>query len=1013
MNRQGVLVLSLRQEKPDTTSAMRHLARKLLLVGAALLGIGSPVFGQAVTGTIGGRVHSTDGLPLPGVTVAVTSAMLQGARTAVTSESGDYLIPLLPPGTYTVVFELDGFQSLKRTQQTAGAYNATVDVAMSPAAVREDVTVIADAQPLFETAQVATNFRQNLMAVLPSNRTIDAVLLMAPALHATGPRGAYTINGSQSYENLYTLDGAIINENLRGAPMNPYIEDALQEVTVASAGVSAEYGRFSGGIANAVTKSGGNTFSGSFRTSFANEKWRTYTPYESTQLIFNPSLKLKLDKTVPTYETTFGGPMAKDRLWFFLAMRQQQQESTRTTVSTNIPYVRTNDEKRYEGKLTYTLRPGHSVRGSYLYMDQVLKNSTGSNVMDLASLTNQGQPQDLYSVHYSGVLRPNLFVEAQYSARHLTFTDVGADTTDLIGGTMILDISKNARFWSPTFCSGATCDGDEQRNNSNIIVKGSSFFSTRSSGTHHLVFGYDYFNDNIWANTHASGSDYRIRATGSIFSGGVLYPQFIPGTTATSTMIEHTPIHQLSEGSNLRTHALFVNDSWRLSNNFSFGLGLRFDRNQATDGSGANVGDDMNLSPRLSVVWDPAADGRWSVSGSAARYVMALTSNLAGSTTAAGNAANYRWFYQGPAINASATGPLVDTATALQQLFDWLNANGGTGRRPYVLAIVPGFNMTMPEPLKSPYSIEYAGGVSRTLGPRASLRVDGVFREYKNLYSQRTDLSTGRVSDAAGNFFDRTFVENTNDMHRRYAALVAQGSYAADQFTLGGNYTLSRAFGNVDAETVNTGPSGASINHYPEYRRADWNHPDGDLAIDQRHRARGWATYTVPMNTSAGSLAFGLVQQVGSGVPYGAQGLINPLSFMANPGYALPPAQIEYFFTARDAFRTETSYRTDLSVNYSHRLRGTSEAFFHGEILNVFNQFQLCGCGDTVFNNGGVTNLTTIGQSVVVRPVPFNPYTTQPVQGVNWDTHTNFGQPASTFAFTTPRLYRFSIGVRF
>ena len=72
--------------------------------------------------------------------------------------------------------------------------------------MREEVTVVADAQPLVETAQVATNFKQNLMSTLPSNRTIDAVLLMAPALHATGPRGAYTINGSQSYENLYTLE---------------------------------------------------------------------------------------------------------------------------------------------------------------------------------------------------------------------------------------------------------------------------------------------------------------------------------------------------------------------------------------------------------------------------------------------------------------------------------------------------------------------------------------------------------------------------------------------------------------------------------------------------------------------------------------------------------------------------------------------------------------------------------------------------------------------------------------
>ena len=82
---------------------------------------------------------------------------------------------------------------------------------------------------LLDTAQVATNFKQDLMATLPSNRTLDAVLLMAPAVHATGPRGAFTISGSQSYENLFTLNGAVITENLRGAPFTLYIEDALQE----------------------------------------------------------------------------------------------------------------------------------------------------------------------------------------------------------------------------------------------------------------------------------------------------------------------------------------------------------------------------------------------------------------------------------------------------------------------------------------------------------------------------------------------------------------------------------------------------------------------------------------------------------------------------------------------------------------------------------------------------------------------------------------------------------------
>lgn len=999
----------------DKSVSMRHLCSLGLFLGLLVASV-QPVLGQAPTGMISGRVVSSDGQPLPGVTISVTSPNMQGARSTVSSENGDYFIGLLPPGTHTVGFEIEGFQTLQRTQSVAGTQNVVMDMSLAPAGLHESIQVVGKAQPFVETAQVATNFEQNLMAALPSNRTIDAVLLMAPALHATGPRGAYTINGSQSYENLYTLNGAIINENLRGAPMTPYIEDALQEVTVASAGISAEYGRFSGGVANAITKSGGDRFSGSFRTSFANDSWRSHTPFESTQLIANPAAQLKLDKTVPTYETTFGGPLARERLWFFTALRNQRQESTRTTVQTNLSYIRANDETRYEGKLTYTARPGHSVQGSYLGLNQVLRNNTGFNVMDLRSLTDQGQPQNLYSLHYTGVLRPNLFVEVQYSARHLEFADVGANTRDPIDGTMIIDTSRNFRFWSPTFCSGSTCDGDEERNNSSFALKGSSFVSTRSSGSHHVVFGYDYFNDNIWANTHPTGSDFRIQATSSVIRDGVVYPQFLPGTASTSTAIDWNPILQLSEGSNLRSHSVFVNDTWRLGNRLTFGLGVRLDKNQATDGATNNVGDELSLSPRLSVIWDPAADGRWAVSGSFARYVMALTSNLAGSTTAAGNPASFRWFYQGPAINADANGPLVPTDAALRQLFDWFNAHGGTDRRPYVFANVPGVNMKMLQPLKSPYANEVAGGVSRMLGTRGTLRVDGVFREYKNLYSLRTDLSTGRVTDPFGSTFDLSVVENTDDVHRRYVALLTQGSYTpGDRITIGGNYTLSRAYGNVEAETLG-GPSGASINSYSEYRRASWNFPVGDLAIDQRHRARAWATYTAPIAPSSGVLTLGVVQQIASGVPYGAMTFVNPRAFLTNPGYVTPPARVEYFFTDRDAFRTETTYRTDLSVNYSHRLSGARriapELFFHGEVLNVFNIFQLCGCGDSVFNNGGITNLTTIGQSVMLK-APFDPYTTQPVEHVNWDFHQNFGTPLNAQSYTTPRLFRFSVGVRF
>jgi hypothetical protein len=157
---------------------------------------------------------------------------------------------------------------------------------------------------------------------------------------------------------------------------------------------------------------------------------------------------------------------------------------------------------------------------------------------------------------------------------------------------------------------------------------------------------------------------------------------------------------------------------------------------------------------------------------------------------------------------------------------------------------------------------------------------------------------------------------------------------------------------------------------------------------------------------------------MGSGSPYGAVGQVNTRPFVVNPGYQTPSPMVDYYFTARDAFHTQATYRTDLSVNYNYRLphgAGTQPAlFFHGEVLNVFNQFQLCGCGASVFNNGGTTDLTTIGQGVnVIAAAPFNPFTSQPVKGVNWNYNANFGTALNALAYSSPRTFRFSAGVKF
>src|SRR5207253_8197626 len=88
---------------------------------------------------------------------------------------------------------------------------------------------------------------------------------------------AYSVSGAASFETLFMVNGVSVNENLRGQPIPLYIEDAVQETTIATAGISAQYGRFGGGVVNVITKSGGNSFSGSFRDTLNNDNWRSYT----------------------------------------------------------------------------------------------------------------------------------------------------------------------------------------------------------------------------------------------------------------------------------------------------------------------------------------------------------------------------------------------------------------------------------------------------------------------------------------------------------------------------------------------------------------------------------------------------------------------------------------------------------------------------------------------------------------------------------------------------------------
>ncbi len=993
---------------------------KRIIVSAALvLAVAALAAAQTMpTGTITGKVSDPDGLVLPGVTVTVTSPSLQGARVVTTSANGDYIVPFLPAGDYKAVFELSGFATVEQSIRVQVADTVPLNVQLTLGTVAETVNVSAAAvtADFTTTATAAASYRQDLIDRLPVSRALTGAVLLAPGTTGTGPGGNITFSGAMSYEGLFLLNGVVLNETLRNQSRALYIEDAIEEVKTSTGTISAEYGRFAGGVANTITKSGGNRFSGSVRATLDNDKWTGLTPFDKTLTTGDP----RADKTLPTYEATLGGPIFKNRLWFFGAYRYNENKNGNTTRYTNIPFTTVTEDQRIEGKGTWSITQNHTVKAGYT--DKRLKSNdtyySSATIMDLDSLINSETPEKLTSVNYTGILRPNFFVEAQYSRRQLSFVGSGSRFTDIERGTIILDRSRSSSRWnSPTFCAVCGPNGElseEKRNNQNIIVKGSYYWSTQKMGAHTIVFGADAYEDGRKNDNYQSGSGYRVYANNTIFRGSgadtVLYPVVTPGTTPTASAAAYimwNPIFNTSVGSKIRTYSGFFNDSWRFSDYFTFNIGVRFDKSSAKDQAGLKVVDDQVISPRLAVSWSPKGNSSWTVNAGVARYAMSATSAMVDVGSIAGRQSTFRYVYMGPAINQNANAEtLVSAHDALKIMFDWFNANGGTNRQLRDSPTYAGVNRKVGDNVTTPSTWEFTLGSARQIGSKGSVRVDGIYRRYRDFYAERRDLTTGKVSDPGGRQFDLGVIENSNELERSYIALQTQAQYRiTPDLSLGGNYTLSRSHGNFNGETSSDGPVMSDVLSYPQYRQADWNYPIGNLSIDQRHKLRLWGNYALRFGR-LGRIDLGVLQNVTSGSPASLDAGISMLSsYLPNPGYLTPPTTVTYYFGGRGSYTTDTIVTTDVSINYAlpFKLLGPKAEFFLRFVMdNLFDASAIDSPNGTVLTAATDKTLQT-----------FNPFTETPVEGVHYRKGPDFGNAISAAGYQTPRSFYFSGGFRF
>src|SRR5438477_11799341 len=239
--------------------------------------------GASTTGSINGKVADSSGAVLPGVTVSVVSPSQMGVQTSVTDSGGNYRFPALPPGIYTVTFELPGFNVLKRENiQIAMGFTATVNVELAVASLQETVTVTGDS-PVIDTSatRVQQNFKLDALQEIPNSRDLWSLLAVTPSVQMSridvGGNRAGTQTGYAAYgysgQNRVLVEGINTTEGTSGAGF--YFDyGSFEEVFLGTIGQGAEMPT-PGVQSQFLGKSGGNKFQGEIYKDYERNSWQT------------------------------------------------------------------------------------------------------------------------------------------------------------------------------------------------------------------------------------------------------------------------------------------------------------------------------------------------------------------------------------------------------------------------------------------------------------------------------------------------------------------------------------------------------------------------------------------------------------------------------------------------------------------------------------------------------------------------------------------------------------------
>src|SRR5271170_5482377 len=332
------------------------------LVVAISLAVPTLLSAQGTGGRILGRVADPSGALIAHVKVAATNEATGVSRGAETSDSGDYVFPEVPVGVYTLSFELAGFKKDLRHGVTLELNQIiTLNMVMQIGQTQEVVDVTSEA-PLVDTTstQLGAVVDDRTVSQLPLNsRDTYQFLQLQPGVMSTvgssntliygsDSAGAVSVNGGRGRSNNFSVNGGDANDLFVNLPTVQPTPDSIQEFRVITNTFDAEYGRNSGSVVNVVTKSGTNQFHGDVYEFFRNKVLNAQGYFDTVKPQFNQN----------QFGGTFGGPIKKDRTFFFLSY-----EGRRIVQGQSGPQVLVPTDPERTGDFSGIAAPGQQFSG--------------------------------------------------------------------------------------------------------------------------------------------------------------------------------------------------------------------------------------------------------------------------------------------------------------------------------------------------------------------------------------------------------------------------------------------------------------------------------------------------------------------------------------------------------------------------------------------------------------------------------------------------------------------------